>query len=311
LHVQAQEKQIEFHCACDGVIPTKIFTDATRYQQILVNIIGNSLKFTEKGQVDFQMSWHPDRPGSDQGILRCVVHDTGIGMTEEEVKNLFQPFVQVDSSKTRRFGGTGLGLALSRRLARALKGDAYIRQTQKSQGSTFVVDIHTQVTLDSIFVDSVEKYVKEIETTALVNNKAVLQNTRVLVVDDSSDNRDLITQFLQAAGANVDSAADGIDGVKKALENEYEVILMDIQMPLLDGYKATSQLRNLGYSRPIIALTAHALKQERLNSLNAGCDDHLTKPIDRKTLIEQISKHTSTVYKDVSLSEKDIGQKNI
>lgn len=290
LEVQANEKGLNFNFTCGNKIPTKIMTDPTRYQQILVNIIGNSLKFTEKGKVEFEISWHPDTPKAEQGILRCLVTDTGIGIDSEDIKNLFKPFVQVDSSKTRRFGGTGLGLALSRRLAKALGGDTYIKESEKHKGSTFLVEIRTQIAPGSQFVIDLKTTLKEVEVVPL-SNKWTLKNMKVLVVDDSSDNRDLITQFLRAAGAEVDCASDGVDGVTKALANDYQVILMDIQMPNLDGYEATAQLREQGYDRPIIALTAHALKQEKLNSLNAGCNDHLTKPIDRKTLIEQVSKH--------------------
>jgi PAS domain S-box-containing protein len=290
LDVQAKEKKLEFKFSCANSIPTRIITDPIRYQQILVNIIGNSLKFTEKGKVDFSITWHPDRVGGEMGMLRCLITDTGIGMDEDDMKSLFKPFVQVDASKTRRFGGTGLGLALSRRLAKALEGDTFIKRSEKNKGSTFVIEIRTRVAANSIYVDHLNTENKDVEVFP-VNNKTLLKNMNVLVVDDSSDNRDLITQFLKAAGAEVDCASDGLDGINKALAKHYEVILMDIQMPMLDGYKATAQLREQGYKRPIIALTAHALKQERINSLNAGCNDHLTKPIDRKTLIEQVTKH--------------------
>lgn len=290
LEVQAQEKKLEFNLTCTTLIPTKIITDPTRYQQILVNIIGNSLKFTEKGKVEFDMSWHPDANNSDLGVLRCQVTDTGIGIDYDDMKNLFKPFVQVDSSKTRRFGGTGLGLALSRRLAKGLNGDTYIKESEPGKGSVFVIEIRTQAAPDAKLENSLTAHVKDFDLVQ-TGSKSILKNTKVLVVDDSSDNRDLITQFLQAAGAEVDCASDGIDGISKALSNEYQVILMDIQMPILDGYKATTQLRLQGYDRPIIALTAHALKQEKINSINAGCNDHLTKPIDRKTLIEQVNKH--------------------
>lgn len=290
LEVQAQEKKLDFNFRFGNHIPSKVLTDPVRYQQILVNIIGNSLKFTEKGKVEFEISWVPDAADSVDGMLRCVVSDTGIGIDSDDVHQLFKPFVQVDSSKTRRFGGTGLGLALSRRLAKALNGDTYIKESEKNKGSTFLVEIRTQAVSGAAYINSVANLVKDADMVH-VSSKTILKNTRILVVDDSSDNRDLITQFLQAAGAEVDCASDGIDGVSKALANHYQVILMDIQMPILDGYKATAQLREQGYDRPIIALTAHALKQERLNSINAGCNDHLTKPIDRKTLIEQVTKH--------------------
>ncbi len=292
LEVQTQEKSLELNFRCTNPIPTKIITDPTRFRQILVNILGNSVKFTQAGKVEMDISWHPDALESSIGMLRCLVKDTGIGIDPDEAKKLFQPFVQVDSSKSRRFGGTGLGLALSLRLAKALQGTALILESKKNEGSTFLVEIRTQSTRNSHLVESLDTTTKEIEIP-MKNYHNALKNMNVLVVDDSSDNRNLITQFLIAAGATVDCAFDGVDGVTKALANNYEIILMDIQMPKLDGYKATAQLREKGYDRPIIALTAHALKQEKINSLNAGCDDHLTKPIDRRTLIDHVTKYVS------------------
>lgn len=244
LEVQAQEKCLLFNFRCTNPIPSKIMTDATRYRQILVNIIGNSLKFTKSGKVELEIGWHPDSDNPKQGILRCFVIDTGIGIDSSDAKNLFQPFVQVDSSKSRRFGGTGLGLALSLRLAKALNGDAYIKESKVDQGSTFQVDIRTEMTADAVLVNQLEMSTKEIEP-AIINYKNSLKHTKILVVDDSYDNRNLISQFLVAAGAEVDCAVDGIDGVVKALAKDYEIILMDIQMPNLDGYKATAQLRAL------------------------------------------------------------------
>ncbi|MBC7753176.1 MAG: response regulator [Moraxellaceae bacterium] len=301
LEVQAHEKCLKLNFRCSNPIPNKIMTDPTRYRQILVNIIGNSIKFTKSGQVDLEIGWHPDTENPHCGILRCFVIDTGIGIDSEDAKNLFQPFAQVDSSKSRRFGGTGLGLALSLRLAKALNGDAYIKESKVDQGSTFQVDIRTTMPGDADLVGRLDMSIKEAEP-AVINYKNSLRQTRILVVDDSSDNRNLISQFLLAAGAEVDCAVDGIDGVGKALAKDYEIILMDIQMPNLDGHKATAQLREKGYSRPIIALTAHALKQERINSINAGCDDHLTKPIDRRTLIEQVAKHKLKMNKPQKIS---------
>ena len=292
LDIQAQEKILEFTFNCGTPIPTEIVTDPTRLRQILVNIIGNSLKFTHAGKVQMEISWHPVSENGREGLLRFLVTDTGIGIDPEDAKNLFQPFVQVDSSKSRRFGGTGLGLALSLRLSKALGGSASIFESKKDEGSKFLVEIKTVMSKSAHLISTIDTRPKEIELP-LKNYHNALKDLSILVVDDSSDNRNLISQFLSAAGAKVDCAFDGVDGVSKALSKNYEIILMDIQMPKLDGYKATAQLRQNGYMKPIIALTAHALKQEKINSLNAGCDDHLTKPIDRRTLIDQVIKHVS------------------
>ena len=295
LNVQAQEKSLELSFKCTSQIPSEIMTDPTRLKQVLVNIIGNSIKFTQSGKVEMEVSWCPDTTTSEEkagGMLRCLVRDSGIGIDATEAVSLFQPFVQVDNSKSRRFGGTGLGLALSLRLAKALKGSVTMLESKKNEGSTFLVEIRSRVSLKAAFVSSLDTSVRDMELP-IKNYQNALKDLTILVVDDSSDNRNLITQFLVAAGAKVDCAVDGVDGVSKALAKDYEIILMDIQMPKLDGYKATAQLREHGYVRPIIALTAHALKQEKINSLNAGCDDHLTKPIDRRTLIYQVRKYVN------------------
>ena len=292
--VQAQEKSLLFNFKSTTPIPVKIITDAARYRQILVNILGNSLKFTNTGKVELEIAWCPSPDVPAEGVLQCHIIDTGVGIDANDAKNLFQPFVQADGSKSRRFGGTGLGLALSLRLAKALSGNVAIKESSLNQGSTFLVEIKVKTSVKNLVTEHLDMNRKEIEQTP-VHFKNVLQHKKILVVDDSSDNRNLISQFLAAAGAEVDCAQDGIEGVRKALAKEYEAILMDIQMPLLDGYKATAELREKGYFRPIIALTAHALKQERINSINAGCDDHLTKPIDRKTLIDQVVKHLNKI----------------
>lgn len=288
--IQANEKKLEFGFRCKTGIPSRVVTDPTRYRQILVNIIGNSLKFTESGKVEIEVSWHPDKTSIHEGLLRCAVVDTGIGIDPAEANDLFQPFVQVDSSNTRRFGGAGLGLALSRRLAARLGGNVYIQKSERNKGSTFIVDIRVQTLAEVQKLYQIDVNVRESEDTSIEQNTS-LKGARVLVVDDSKDNRNLISKFLKGAGAQVDCAIDGIDGVAQALTMKHQIVLMDIQMPRLDGLVATAQLRAQGYNRPIIALSAHALKQEMESSLKAGCNTHLTKPIDRRTLIDQVAKH--------------------
>ena len=220
LEVQAQEKSLLFNFKCASPIPKKIITDPSRYRQILVNILGNSLKFTKNGKVELEISWHPDVQIPTEGMLRCLITDTGIGIDENDAKNLFQPFVQADSSKSRRFGGTGLGLALSLRLAKALNGNVNIKKSRLNEGSTFLVEIKAKNTNANHFINQLDFSLKEVEP-APVHFKNALQSKKILVVDDSSDNRNLISQFLVAAGAEVDCAQDGIEGVRKALARDY------------------------------------------------------------------------------------------
>ena len=287
LAVQAREKGLKFKIHAMTPLPHRITTDPTRLRQILINIIGNSIKFTTAGHVDVQISWH--KTGATDSLLLCRVTDTGAGVDPKSDSQLFQPFVQGDSSTKRCYGGTGLGLALSRRLANALGGNVWLESSQVGKGSVFIAEVTAQTDSDVDFIDQLRS---TSENYMLESPKAdALRNVSVLVVDDALDNRTLISRFLSGAGATVDTAIDGFDGVSKAMAKDYDIVLMDIQMPELDGCEATLHLRNQGYRKPIIALTAHALKAERESCLNAGCDDHLTKPIDRRTLIGQIARH--------------------
>jgi CheY-like chemotaxis protein len=221
-------------------------------------------------------------------MVTFVVSDTGVGIDHQSAQKIFQPFSQADTSTTRLFGGTGLGLALARRLARALGGDVQLMKSAPGQGSTFTVSIEVEVLdqkqwaqLDAASENQAEPPRPTIDTSAL-------KGKRILLVEDAEDNQFLIQQFLSRTGAIVEIANNGNEGVDKALNNEYEVVLMDIQMPFKDGYQATSELRSKGYQKPIIALTAHALVEEREKCLRTGCTSHLTKPINRQQLIESL-----------------------
>lgn len=291
LQVQAGEKKLTFEMICVTPIPERIQTDPARFRQILVNLIGNAIKFTDRGRIEVKMSWFPHIQNPKSGVLHCEVKDSGIGIDMSRTHELFRPFVQGDGSTTRRFGGTGLGLALSLKLAKALGGNVYLKNSEKDKGSVFAIDITALVSHGAGMIENLRSPEKKVDNVDLQKDKQLLKDQNILVVDDSPDNRVLISHFLKSAGANVDCAIDGFDGVNKALEKEYQLILMDIQMPQLDGYEATARLRAKGYVRPIIALTAHAMKQEQERSLNAGCDGHLTKPIDRRTLVHQVNKY--------------------
>jgi len=295
LSVQAKEKNLSLTADCQTTIPKRLRTDPTRLRQILINIVGNAIKFTSTGGVHIDMSW--EKPAdATSGLLRFKVKDTGVGIDPIHATRLFQPFTQADSSTTRKFGGTGLGLALSKKLANALKGDVRLESTNQGEGSTFVIEIRApHIEGIEYWKDFHDAVVAEGEAAAEAIKRAKssgghLSGMNILVVDDASDNRTLISRFLIAAGAQVDCAVDGFDGMNHALKKNYDVVLMDIQMPQLDGYSATTRLRAGGYQKPIIALTAHALKEERESSLKAGCNDHLTKPIDRSTLIDRVAK---------------------
>ncbi len=276
---RAKDKNLvlTFHSSSD--IPRYISTDPTRLKQILINVIGNAIKFTNRGSVDVEMSY-------DQPELKVAVADSGIGIDPEKAHLLFQPFTQMDNSRTREFGGSGLGLALSRRLARALGGNIELKATSLNGGARFLITIEAPARAQSDhFAPS-----KQDSMATQPGDIKKLEGVKVLLVEDSQDNQILTSRFLTLAGAHVDIAQDGIEGIALAQTLSHDIILMDIQMPNLDGYSATSRLRKQGYDRPIIALTAHALKEEKMKCLAVGCNAYLSKPIDRINLIEQIRK---------------------
>jgi PAS domain S-box-containing protein len=298
LNVQAQSKNLHLAFDFKTAIPEIIYTDPTRLRQILLNVIGNGIKFTNKGEVLISVSWSPSGL-ENQGLLSFKVSDTGVGIDSGQSERLFQPFMQIDSSTTRRFGGTGLGLALSRQLAQAMGGNVTLEESQPQKGSIFLCEIRTEKKPNCQLISNLVDAPAEVPKPFNAKDGKILQGVKILVVDDAPDNQILISRFLKSAGAEVDLAANGLEGVKMALAGDHKIVLMDIQMPQLDGYEATLNLRNHGYKTPIIALTAHAFKEERDRCLKVGCTDHLTKPVDRRNLIEQVARIVSAAAHDV------------
>lgn len=284
LRVQASKKGIELKFEPANGVPARVLTDSTRLRQILLNIVGNALKFTNDGSVTVSSKFSSGLNGRSQ--MYFTVTDTGVGIDPQNVLKIFQPFSQADTSTTRLFGGTGLGLALARRLARALGGDVELLGSEPNKGSTFLISIEVEV-LDQAGWAEHDRHAEESLPVNLPDANA-LKGKRILLVEDAEDNQFLIQQFLSRTGAIVEIANNGNEGVDKALKNDYEVVLMDIQMPFKDGYQATSELRSKNFKKPIIALTAHALVEEREKCLQAGCTSHLTKPINRQQLIESL-----------------------
>lgn len=287
MEVQANAKGIDLKIEIDQKIPDCVRTDETRLRQILINVIGNAIKFTHDGEVRVTVTYGMNEEGLS--LLKVLIQDTGIGLDPKAEEQLFTPFHQADTSTTRLYGGTGLGLALSRQLARALGGDVWLDRSELGQGSTFVVQINAEPTECSVWVKSLREAQKK-SRGPQKSEQRELEGAKILLVEDAEDNQVLISHFLARAGAEIDMASNGQEGIQKALANEYTAVLMDIQMPFVDGYEATTQLRQAGYLKPIIALTAHALREEREKALQIGCDGHLTKPIDRVQLIENLKK---------------------
>jgi PAS domain S-box-containing protein len=286
LQTQAENKglQLTLHKATD--LPVMISTDPLRLRQILINMIGNAIKFTEKGRVEVavEVATNPVA-GDGPARLSFLIKDTGLGIDDEQAARLFEPFVQADESMTRKFGGTGLGLYLSRKLARLLGGDVKLQSSLLGQGSVFRVDIEVQMAEPAL-----------VTAAAVPPPKAARDLTtqlqgRILVVEDSIDNQILIQAFLQNEALSIDVADNGLEGVSKANEKNYDLILMDIQMPIMDGFEAIQLLRSKGYRGHVVALTAHGMKGDRERCLEQGFDDYLCKPISRQSLVECVSKN--------------------
>ena len=230
--------------------------------------------------------------------MQFDVMDTGIGLTPEQSARLFRPFVQADSSTTRRFGGTGLGLAISRRLAEMLGGSVTLVRAEPSAGSHFRVVVDAGVDKNVPLIHEIPTGLSEWAAANRVSKEdgGLELHCRVLLAEDGPDNQRLISHIVRHAGAEITVAENGQEALDLALAaseagGAYDVILMDMQMPVLDGYRATSELRARGYTLPIIALTAHAMSHDRDKCIGIGCDDYAAKPIERKQLIRLIQKH--------------------
>jgi CheY-like chemotaxis protein len=282
LGVRARDKGITLGLEAAGPIPAVIQSDPGRLRQIATNLVGNALKFTERGgvRVVMRMAGTPAAPQ-----LAIDVVDSGIGIPADKVDKLFQAFVQADTSVTRKFGGTGLGLVLSRNFARALGGDIVVT-SELGRGSTFSATIDTG-SLAGVRVLQPAEITRVVEDVA---DEAHARwefpaSRRVLVVDDGPENRELVALVLAEAGIAVEEAENGQVAVDKATRTAYDAILMDMSMPVMDGATATKLLRGRGMKLPIIALTAHAMKGFEKEILEAGCTGYVTKPIDIDVLL--------------------------
>jgi PAS domain S-box-containing protein len=301
MQVRAEEQNLTLAVEYDGPIPETIETDPTRLRQILINLVSNAIKFTAGGSVKIMTRLVQNDKGknaSDSVFLAVEVTDSGIGMTPEQIGRLFQPFTQADTSTTRKFGGTGLGLTITKRLAEMLGGNI-TAESEVGKGSTFRVIIATGALQGTKMMtgppsesssNQSQDFVQE-PTPQASEQPGTLQ--RILLAEDGPDNQRLISFILKKAGYEVTVAENGqvaYDMAMEACDKEtpFDVILMDMQMPVLDGYDATRQLRIAGYTRPIAALTAHAMASDREKCLAAGCDEFATKPIDRQRLLETI-----------------------
>ena len=283
---QAAEKGLQLRVERDSSLPAHVMSDPTRLRQILVNLVGNAVKFTQTGRVSVAMEFDPET-----SLLQFHVRDSGIGMTPEQLERIrrFEAFQQADASTTRRFGGSGLGLRISNMLATMMHGQILV-ESEIGSGSTFSLVLTAAPAPAQPEASGRPSPKQRRADQARTKQTHPLKGLRILLAEDGPDNQKLISFHLERAGASVVVCANGrsaIDEIESSGPSaKPDVVLMDMQMPQMDGYTAARRLRDLAYSGPIIALTAHAMEGDRQRCLSAGCDDYLTKPIDRDRLLE-------------------------
>ncbi len=279
LRAQAASKGLELSVRLEGQVPDRVLTDPHRVRQILLNLVGNAVKFTERGGIEVVLSHRVGR-------LIIEVHDTGIGIDPEKLELVFRPFEQADNSATRRHEGTGLGLTISRRLAALLGGELTAR-SRVGRGSVFTLDIPA-------LPGTGARALTEIAPPPPVEPPRAperLMGARVLLAEDGPDNQKLIGFILRRAGLTVDVVSNGREAVERLSSDPgYDLVITDMQMPEMDGYAAVRALRQNGFDRPVIALTAHAMEGDRERCLAAGCDDYEPKPVDRASLLAKIDR---------------------
>jgi signal transduction histidine kinase/ActR/RegA family two-component response regulator len=310
MQVRADAKSLPLRVEYPGVVPETIRSDPGRLRQILVNLVGNALKFNYAGEVRLVTQFLHGADGKP--VIQFEIIDTGIGMTPEQLGKLFQPFTQADTSMTREFGGSGLGLTISKRLTDML-GGAISVESELGHGSTFRVQIPTGplegVKLFTPSANAPGAPAAGAEPAPLVPSLGP-PPCRILVAEDSPDTQRLLQFLLRKAGAEVTVAQNGQSAYELAVQAMesgqcFHIILMDMQMPILDGYEATRRLRKQGYTAPIIALTAHAMRGDREQCLAAGCDDYATKPIRRDGLLSLVAGYIGPPHMDTSRMPAD------
>jgi CheY-like chemotaxis protein len=300
LRMKAEQQSLSLSINLRGSIPETIQADSTRLRQILMNLVGNAIKFTAEGGVRI-VTCMEEKDG--QPFMRFEVTDTGIGMTPEQMSRLFQEFMQADSSVTRRFGGTGLGLAISKRLTEAMGGQIAVR-SELGVGSTFYFSIATG-NLSGIPMLDAEQASEKFRSALRSKQQGLrvyCKPARVLITDDTPANRQLAGLVLRKAGLTVDEAENGAVAVEKASLGIYDLLLMDMQMPVMDGFTATKTLRDQGLQTPILAFTANVMEQDRQRCVAAGCSGFLTKPINIDLLLSTIAEYLETTDAPPELS---------
>lgn len=289
---QIRDKGLEFELNYHFPLPNLIVIDPTRFRQILLNLTSNALKFTSVGKICIDVSCNEEK-------LRISVRDTGIGMTKDEINSLFTAFHQADSSTTRRYGGTGLGLNISKNLARKLDGDISV-ESHVGSGTTFTLELGLYTTKDTQWVNCINELPQSKLDLHSVDTSESLKG-KVLLAEDHPDNRKLITIILEGMGLQVVAAENGQEAVQAVLDHEFDLVLLDIQMPVMDGEEAFKFIHATGVSAPILALTANTMTHEVERYLKMGFTDHLSKPIDRTKFHKKISHYLNLEVEELNL----------
>ncbi|MDH5575766.1 MAG: response regulator [Nitrospirota bacterium] len=286
LGIKAGEKGIGLDLKVQDTVPETIIGDPGRMRQIVTNLVGNAVKFTEHGGVTVTTS--AERLAGDMLTFHIDVADTGVGMNSEAIGRIFKDFVQADASVTRKFGGTGLGLSISRKFARALGGDITV-ESKPGEGSVFRVALDAGSAAEVAWITP-EQALAQIDPLVIQERTNwVFPQAKILVVDDGPENRELVKVVLEDYGLSVDEADNGLVAITMATATDYDIILMDVQMPEMDGLTATRLIRERGLQTPIIGLTANAMKGYEQELFEAGYSDYLTKPIDIDLFVSKLA----------------------
>ncbi|GGC67373.1 7TM diverse intracellular signaling domain-containing protein [Marinobacter halophilus] len=280
---RAREKGLDFSIICDFPLPEQILTDPTRFRQIIINLCGNALKFTEKGSISLIL-----RCDRDSETLYARVVDTGIGIKPEQLERLFDPFAQASAAISRQYGGTGLGLSISRRLAELLGGSIRVASTY-GEGSEFEVSIRTGGLDEVRFLRDASELHQRRRSIPMV--MAPTLRGRILCAEDNDVNRRLVSLMVGRTGAELVHVSNGAEALECASRERFDLILMDIQMPVMNGRDATAALREAGVNTPIIALTANVMTEDIADYRLAGCNEHLAKPIDKQRFYEVLARY--------------------
>ncbi len=284
----AIKKNINFEILQCELIPQIIKTDSIRLRQCIINLVNNAIKFTENGYVYLSVAMEEKEGVS---YVRFDVEDTGVGIPEDKMPRIFDSFTQADGATSRKHGGAGLGLAIVRKLCELMEGQLSV-ESQVNKGSVFTLMIPTGIEpKDDIAIWNKYQLIDELNELTQAEKGTDMYNGKILVAEDNPSNQKLITILLQKIGLEVTIADDGQKAVEKCDLETYDIILMDMQMPNMNGYEATRQLRSQGLTTPIIAVTANAMMGDEEKCIEAGCNGYISKPIDRTKLNEVISQH--------------------